>query len=158
MSKHITNEQWIEAISSSLSYAEALRKLGLRDSGGNYTTLHARIKELGIDTSHMTGQVWNQGDRFRPFHKEIKSDDIFCKGKYRSTGVIKRRLFKDGIKENRCENCGITCWVGEPIQMELHHIDGDRSNNLVENLQILCPNCHSLTDTFRGKNKKNMQK
>jgi 5-methylcytosine-specific restriction endonuclease McrA len=61
-------------------------------------------------------------------------------------------LVKACIKENKCEICGISEWNGKPIQMELHHIDGDRTNHKLSNLMMLCPNCHSQTETFRAKN------
>lgn len=59
-------------------------------------------------------------------------------------------MLKEGYKENKCEICGITEWLGNPIVCQLHHIDGDNTNNTIENLQILCPNCHSQTDNYCG--------
>ena len=65
-------------------------------------------------------------------------------------------MVEEGIKERKCESCGLTEWKGEEIPLELHHIDGNHFNNDLDNLQLLCPNCHSFTDNFRGKrNKKN---
>ena len=64
---------------------------------------------------------------------------------------MKLKLIEDGIKEHKCENCGITKWFGEPCPLELHHIDGNRFNNNFINLQILCPNCHSQTPNYSGK-------
>lgn len=65
---------------------------------------------------------------------------------------IRHKLLEEGIKPHKCENCGLTEWLGNPIPLELHHIDGDRNNNVLENYQLLCPNCHALTDSYRGKN------
>ena len=62
-------------------------------------------------------------------------------------------MYKLGLKENRCEICGITEWQGKSIQCELHHINGNPTDNRIENLQILCPNCHSQTDNFRSRNR-----
>lgn len=67
---------------------------------------------------------------------------------------LKLRLFKEGLKENKCECCGISEWNGKPLNCELHHIDGNNANNNLDNLIILCPNCHSQTENFRSKNKK----
>lgn len=67
---------------------------------------------------------------------------------------LKNKLFKLGIKECKCECCGLTEWLGKPINLELHHIDGNNKNNNLDNLQILYPNCHSYTDNFGGKNQK----
>lgn len=66
-----TDEQFIEAVRSSLSYAEILRKLGLKVAGSNYDTVKRKISELNLDTSHMTGKAWNQGDRYRPIKESI---------------------------------------------------------------------------------------
>ena len=64
---------------------------------------------------------------------------------------MKKRLIKEGIKKEKCENCNLDTWLGEQIPTELHHIDGNSSNNNLSNLQILCPNCHHKTDNFRNK-------
>ena len=69
------------------------------------------------------------------------------------TYKLKQRLLEGGIKENKCEVCGLEDWNGAPLSMELHHEDGDRTNHLLENLLMICPNCHSQTDTYRAKNK-----
>lgn len=61
---------------------------------------------------------------------------------------LKKLLFKYKLKENKCEICGITEWMGKPLVCHLHHIDGNNKNNTLENLQILCPNCHSQTDNY----------
>jgi hypothetical protein len=71
----------------------------------------------------------------------------------RSRAHLKRRLLSAGIKQNRCEQCGITEWQGRPLSMALHHLNGDGRDNRLENLQLLCPNCHSQTDTFAGRNR-----
>ena len=75
-------------------------------------------------------------------------------GKYPEyqTFKLKNRLIKEGIKENKCEICGITEWNNLPITLQAHHMDGDRTNNTLENLSLLCPNCHSQTDNFCSKN------
>jgi hypothetical protein len=70
-----------------------------------------------------------------------------------SAHKLRIKLIEDGIKDHRCEICSLTEWNGEKIPLELHHVDGDRYNNLLGNLQILCPNCHSQTDNNSGKNK-----
>ena len=64
---------------------------------------------------------------------------------------LKKRLIKDGVKEIKCESCGEIEWLGNPIPLELHHADGDTKNNNIENVKLFCPNCHALTDNYRGK-------
>lgn len=91
-------------------------------------------------------------------HKKSNGHDIplneILEGKHPQyqTFKLKNKLFANHIKENKCELCGISEWNGKPLNMELHHIDGDRTNHRLENIQILCPNCHSQTETFRAKN------
>ena len=65
---------------------------------------------------------------------------------------VRLRLLEEGYKEHKCECCGLTTWLGKPIPLELHHKDGDRTNNSLDNFQLLCPNCHAFTDSYRGKN------
>ena len=69
------------------------------------------------------------------------------------TNKLRKRLLKEGIKDNKCEECGITDHNGRPIVMHLDHIDGNGRNHNLRNLRLLCPNCHSQTDTWCGKNK-----
>ena len=68
------------------------------------------------------------------------------------TNKVRLRLLEEGYKEYRCENCGLTTWLDKPIPLELHHKDGNRHNNTLENFVLLCPNCHAFTDSYRGKN------
>lgn len=68
------------------------------------------------------------------------------------TNKVKKKILEEGIKEYKCECCGLTTWLNQPIPLELHHIDGDRTNNKIENYELLCPNCHAFTDSYRGKN------
>lgn len=68
------------------------------------------------------------------------------------TNKIRQKLLKEGYKEYKCEKCGLSEWLGQPIVLEVHHRDGDRTNNTIENFQLLCPNCHAQTDSYRGKN------
>ena len=65
---------------------------------------------------------------------------------------VRIKLLEEGIKPHKCESCGLEKWMGQPIPLELHHIDGDKTHNELSNYQLLCPNCHALTDSYRGKN------
>lgn len=73
---------------------------------------------------------------------------------YRSRHNVKVRLLAEGLKENRCELCGLTEWLGKPLSMALHHVNGHGRDNRLENLQLLCPNCHSQTDNFSGRGRR----
>ena len=65
---------------------------------------------------------------------------------------VRLKLLQEGYKEYKCERCGLTLWLNNPIPLELHHKDGNHNNNTLENYELLCPNCHALTDSYRGKN------
>jgi Zn finger protein HypA/HybF involved in hydrogenase expression len=69
----------------------------------------------------------------------------------RNRGHIKQRLIRLGLKQHRCETCGISEWLGKPLSLALHHINGDGDDNRLENLEPLCPNCHSQTENFAGR-------
>ncbi len=147
-----TDKQFIEAVKTSLSYAEVIRKLNLRPAGSNYDTVKRKIKELNLDISHMTGQVWNIGKSYtiktaQPIEQILVKDSTFI-----SSDKLRKRLLKEQIKEYKCERCNNSLWLNQKIPLELHHINGNKHDNRIENLQLLCPNCHALTDNYRGKN------
>jgi len=93
------------------------------------------------------------------YHDDIKNIEDYLSNKVPiGTHRLKIKLIKCGLKEHKCENCDLTEWLGDLIPIELHHIDGNRFNNNLDNLQILCPNCHSKTDNNSGKkNKKSLE-
>lgn len=68
------------------------------------------------------------------------------------TNKVRKKLLEEGYKEQKCECCGLSSWLGSPIPLEVHHKDGNRNNNTLENFELLCPNCHAFTDSYRGKN------
>jgi len=82
----------------------------------------------------------------------IPLETLLVAGRKRQRGHIKGRLLRAGLKQNRCEQCGISEWRGKPLKMQLHHINGDGLDNRLENLELLCANCHSQTSTYGGRN------
>ena len=146
-----TDEQFIEAVANNYSIAGVIRDLGLIPAGGNYATVNNKIKELNLDISHFTGQGWNVGMKFKPKKAKLLSEILVENINYQSFKLAKR-LLKEGIKEHRCERCKRVEWEGVSIPLELHHINGTRTDNRISNLQLLCPNCHALTDNYRAKN------
>ncbi len=147
-------EKFIEAVKMSRSIRQTLINLNLVPAGGNYVQVKKYIKLYNLDTSHFSGKGWNKGmkGRYMP-HTNIKLL-LVKKSKYQSYKP-KKRLFIEKIKPVKCEECG---WAKKSedgrIPLELDHINGDRYDNRLENLRILCPNCHSLKPTHRGRNKK----
>jgi Zn finger protein HypA/HybF involved in hydrogenase expression len=152
-----TKEDYENAAKVSLSYAGMCRYLGIAAKGGNYATIKKKIKEYNIDISHFTGQGWNVGMKFKPF-KKYTLEEILQKNFDYQPLKLKKRLIEEGIKEHKCECCQRTEWNDKPIPLELHHINGDRTDNRLENLQILCPNCHAQTEHYRGKNQVRYEK
>lgn len=142
-----------EIVERSYSLAQVLKELGLKPIGGNYRILKRRLKEQDISTVHFTGMGHNKGKTWsRP---KIPTSEIIKEGSNFQTFKLKNRLLKEGLIENKCVDCGITdAYNGKPLSLHLDHINGDNTDNRLENLRMLCPNCHSQTDTYAGKNKR----
>ncbi|MCH8987108.1 HNH endonuclease [Patescibacteria group bacterium] len=149
-----TIEQLKEAVRTSPSRRQVLVKLGLRSAGGNYAQLKQYIKEYNLSTDHFKGKAWNKGMKF-PHAPKIHLKEILVKGSTYQSFKLKNRLFQDELKPKHCEECGWAQSTSDGyLPLELDHINGDRMDNRLENLRILCPNCHSLKPTHRGRNKK----
>lgn len=151
--KSWTNKQLKIAVKTSFSYRQVLIKLGLRPAGGNYEQIKRVIFEEALDIKHFTHQGWSKGMTI-PREPIFSLDQILIKNSQFQSHKLKNRLFKAGLKNKSCEKCG---WaetsIDGRIPVELDHINGDRHDNRIENLRILCPNCHSLEPTHRGRNK-----
>jgi predicted RNA-binding Zn-ribbon protein involved in translation (DUF1610 family) len=142
----ISDDIFIEVTNTSLSMSEASRKLGI-----TYVSFKRRSKELNCFIPNQSGKGIKKKTVFR-----YKTEDIFTKNSKSITHVLKNRIIKENLKEYKCSKCGIVdIWNNEKITLELHHIDGDKTNCTIENLCFLCPNCHSQTNNFGSKNKIN---
>ncbi len=134
-------EQLQQFVATSRSYRELAGKLGYqRDGGGTIKSLHNMCEELGLDVSHFQGQKWN---------KENYDIHALYNGAKKKNGkdFLKTVL---GIKQlpRQCERCGLSAWMGSEIPLQVHHINGIHQDNRIENLQVLCHNCHAQTDTY----------
>ena len=143
-----------EAVTKSTSIRQVIIKLGLRGAGGNSQQVKKYIEELDLGVRHFRGQAWNRG--LRGIGKpRIPLELILKKGSNYQSFKLKKRLFQDGLKSPHCEECG---WKQKTVDgylpLELDHINGDRMDNRLENLRVLCPNCHSLKPTHRGRNRR----
>ena len=144
-------EQLRDAVAASRSIAQVLRALGLRVAGENYVTVRRAVKVLGLSTTHWTGQGHRKGSRV-PIVPARPLCEVLVRGSLHCTSRLRRRLIREGLLEARCAICRLDSWREEPMPLELDHIDGDRFNNCLENLRLLCPNCHAQAPTYRGRN------
>ena len=165
MALHPYTKEWLEELcSDSYSLAEVLRKAGRKQAGGNQSILKKKIEEFNIDVSHFTGERWQWSPNLQTTLKEDAINrekytlkEVFCKNSPVTQKMLRGYIERHKIKEYKCEKCGCDGnWQDGIIALELHHKDGDNTNNELNNLQYLCPNCHALTDTYRGKNINNL--
>ncbi|MFE1908318.1 HNH endonuclease [Streptomyces gardneri] len=149
-----TREVLAQAVAASTNMCEVLRRLGVEVVGGQHTHISRRIKAYGIDTSHFRAP----SRRGRPRHPRTPEALLV-----EQTGPQTRRIPSDRLTwamresgvRNQCATCGTDAeWRGRPLPLEVDHIDGDWRNNRIENLRFLCPNCHSTTDTYRGRGRR----
>lgn len=154
----ISDNEFKEIWNTSTTYSEILRRLKPTTtySGSEYRALKARQKELNLSSGHMLGQGHNKGKKFPPTYKQPLSD-ILVEGSYYNIFNLKKRLFEANLLKNECSWCGNPgTWNGNELTLHLDHINGINNDNRIDNLRILCPICHALTDTFRGRNKKHI--
>lgn len=141
--RNIPKEEILNIIKESSSDAQVLEKLGYSPGGGSRQSLKKIYKELDADVSHFTGQCWN---------KDLVDVTKYKYGRVLRNGQALRDL--SILYGRKCQNCGLAEWNQQPIALEVHHIDGDHLNNNLENLILLCPNCHSQTSNYRIRNKR----
>jgi HNH endonuclease len=140
------------AVAANHSIAGVLAALGQGVSGSNYIRVHRLVAQLQLDISHWTGQGHLRG-RTHSWTPGRPLSEILVEGStYTDRYRIKKRLLREGLLPNACAVCGISEWQGRPLVLELDHINGIGDDHRFENLRLLCPNCHSQTDTYCGRN------
>lgn len=149
----ISDEEFTKLIKNSKTYKEALGYFGLSQKGGNYKTIKVRIKFLNLDTSHfLTCREVSANNRRITKDMFLKK---LTKNSQQNNGTLKKRLIKFNFLEYKCSKCGNTGVYNEqPLLLQLDHINGVHDDNRIENLRILCPNCHSQTENYAGKKSK----
>lgn len=139
----------INFIKDSNNINQVCKKLNIRPTNVNYLKINKIIDKYNLNIDHFCLDLTKN-------NKLYTFDEIFCKNSlYKSYSLLKNKLIKLKIKEHKCEKCNNAEWLNEPIPLELHHIDGIKTNLEIDNLQLLCPNCHAQTDNYTGKNVKN---
>lgn len=144
-----TKEELAQFYKNSESYRDVAKKIGYNPNGGSAIRI---VKELAIqynfDMSHFKGQghTKNIGKKITPTEKYLNNETKITSHK------LRQRLLEEGYFEYKCSCCGLTEWLGQPIPLELHHKDGNKDNNNLDNLELRCPNCHYFTDTYKTKN------
>ena len=145
--REFSEEEIRQIVAESVSDSEVAEKLGYtRTGGGSKESIHKMYEFYNLDTSHFTGQAWNKGN--------------FDYDRFQNGNAIRSAHMIDAIvalRGHKCENCGLETWLEKPITLEVHHKDGEHLNNELDNFQLLCPNCHSYTENWRGKNIQTMQ-
>lgn len=142
--KNYSKEEIETIVKNSKSDRDVAEALGYnKDSGSAKQSIHRMYKELNLDTTHFLGQGWNKNN--------FMFEDMKL-GVYKKNGQLLKSLIY--LRGRKCECCGLAKWIGKDINLEVHHEDGNRLNNDPNNLRLLCPNCHSYTDNWRGRIKK----
>jgi uncharacterized protein YlaI len=146
----------VMVISKAKTLSDVLRSLNLRCAGGNYQTIKKYIKLYKIDTSHFEPEE-ERLKRLSEYNKGviIPLDEILIENSSYNRRSLKKRLIEESIMTYQCSGCGNRGeWNGEQLTLQLEHINGVHNDNRIENLDFLCPNCHSQTATYAGKNSK----
>jgi DNA-binding Lrp family transcriptional regulator len=139
-----TDNQLIDAVKNNNNLSGVVKELGLKsNNSGNHQTVKHRIAKLGLDISHF------QSTKFGPHPgKERDLNTILVKDSDYSSSSLKKKLIKHKLLEEKCSECGLTHWRGRKLSLHLDHINGNHLDNRIENIRLLCPNCHSITPTY----------
>lgn len=149
-----SEEEFRTAVVRSESIAQVIKALGLALAGGSYRTVAHYIALWELDTSHFTGQAW-VGTRpgVQPAQRHTP-DTIFREDSTYPTSRLLEIILREGYRKRCCESCGLIEWLGRPVPIEVDHVNGKNTDHRLENLRLLCPNCHALTPTWRGRKRR----
>lgn len=145
----LSDGEFTELVENSSSTADLLRTLGYSVAGNSwaYNIIADRMNRLKITFKQRYVSKSCGKSAKMPLSEILTTDSNYNRSN------LRKRLFEEGVKEERCEICGITEWMGKPVTLQLHHLNGIHNDNRLSNLQILCPNCHSQTENFGTKGK-----
>lgn len=152
MHKKMTEEKLRKAVAESISIAETLKKLNMSITTGNYRSFHRAVKKYDLNIEHFLGQAHLSGKN-NNIKTTIPLENILVENSTHPGGAsLKKRLTRNKLLIYKCYNCGISEWDDKPLSLQLDHINGIHNDHRIENLRLLCPNCHSQTGTFCGRN------
>lgn len=141
---NFTKEELEQIVQESKSYREVITKLGYTTpNGNNHKTLKSRLQKYNISTDHFSFESTQPIKR--------TEENVFCENSTATQATLRRWFIKGKYVPYECDCCGISEWQGKELVLQLDHINGNNHDNRIENLHWLCPNCHSQTDTFCGK-------
>lgn len=142
-------------VKASINYTDVCRKFGITSTGSAWRYIKNKIKEHDIDISHFLGKSTHGGYRNSYINKiALKKEEVLVlkENKIKTSSKILRRAMLQSNVDYKCHICELNKWRENSLTLEIHHIDGNNCNNVLDNLQLLCPNCHSQTENY-GKNK-----
>jgi len=161
--KNENRVKWTEAcfraaVANASSLSDVLRAIGLKAKGKNFQTAKKYIQLWQLDTSHFDRKNKKALNKARANIKRMSNEEIFIENSFYSTSVIKRRILDKKLIEYKCAECGINSWKDKELSLHIDHINGINTDHRIENLRFLCPNCHSQTETYCGKNMRDIRK
>lgn len=149
---NFSDEQFSKIVHDSVSFAEIKNKIGYKTTNHFVSpAIKNRITELNLDISHFVPSGTRQ--KKAPYRKYTMDEILVENSTYCGSTALKSRLISAGYMENVCACCGLKTWDGKDLALQVHHVNGVNNDNRIENLQLLCPNCHSQTDFFGGRSK-----
>jgi Zn finger protein HypA/HybF involved in hydrogenase expression len=136
-------------VAESISITDIAKSLGYKSKGGAVTgVIKKRIDKLSVNTSHFSKySIKNTENRNKPLDEILVENST-----YTNNTSLKKRLLSEGLKTYACEVCNISTWLSKPLSLQLDPMNGINTDNRLENLRLICPNCHSQTETFSGRN------